>query len=446
LDTLERPYPQALEAERALLGGLLQRPEELVTVGTVVKAEDFYRPEHGHLLELLHLMAGRGESIDLITVSERITREAQEARYGGVAYVVELPDHAPSTANLGHYAVVIKDKSMLRQLIRMSRALSTQAYGQPQDVNHLVTQAAQDFNSLGNTSSVRGWEQVSTVVDREVKRIDDLESKGGATAGRTTGFVDLDERLSGLNPSDLVILAARPAMGKTALALNIAQNTALLEGVTVGLFSLEMPRGQLVTRMLCCYGLVDGGRVRNGKLDTDDWERFGDAAEVLSKTPVFIDDTSGLSIGDVAARSRQLKSKNPDLALIVIDYLQLMRGEDPRSPREQQISSISRGLKALAKELDCCVVALSQLNRGVESRQEKRPMVSDLRESGAIEQDADVILFIYRDELYNPDSLDKGFAEVIVAKQRNGPTGTVKLAFRGEFARFDNYAHDDQLL
>ena len=444
---MDRPFPQALEAERALLGGLLQQPDQLPTVGEVVQPDDFYRPEHGCLYKLLLEMHGRGESVDLVTVSDRVTREGQQARFGGVAYVVELPEHVPSTANLQHYAEVIKDKATLRELIRSARELAEQAYQQPDDVSALMERAAREFTSLGQGASRRSWQQISLVVDEELLRIEKLSERGGTTSGHTTGFADLDKKLAGLQPSDLLILAARPAMGKTALALNIAQNVALIEGVPVGIFSLEMGRGQLVTRMLCCHGLVDAGRVRTGSLETEDWERFLDASEFLRKARVHIDDSPGLSIGDVKTRARRLKAEEPDLGLIVIDYLQLMRGDDARAPREQQISSISRGLKEIAKDLGCPVMALSQLNRGVESRQDKRPMVSDLRESGAIEQDADVILFIYRDEYYNPDdSLDRGLAEVIIAKQRNGPTGTVKLAFQGQFTRFDNYLEDDHLL
>lgn len=863
MDLLDRPFPQAIEAERALLGGLLQQPDQLATVGESVQPDDFYRAEHGALLKLLLEMHGRGESIDLVTVSDRITREGQAQRFGGVAYVVELPEHVPSTANLPHYAEVIKDKSTLRELIRAARELAEQAYLQPDDVSQLVERAAKDFTGLGRGGSRRSWRQISLIVDEELLRIEKLSERGGTTTGATTGFVDLDKKLAGLQPTDLLILAARPAMGKclaadasilladgrvmplqqvvarreealislgddlklrpgrasafiddglkplfevrtrlgrrvrttlthpfltvrgwrplgqlkvgrriavprrlpvrgarslgaerakllgylvaegdpggagnadprlarelsslirggrragpdparppavaalsrvldrvglsvperviaqaaeparlarwieglglatgaaqrtipdaihtapqpeiaaflsrlfasdgralvsaagqprvelsarceprvrqvqhlllrfgvlcalgveegseegagerwrlvishpgsvlafasqigifgadravaaaqraaravptdgsdvvpaevwgliddvrgarpwqplveglqrplahgdplsrpelaqiaerlgdrhlrelarsdvfwdeivaieplgraqvydltveqthnfvaddvcvhnTALALNIAQNVALIEEVPVGLFSLEMSRGQLVTRMLCCHGLVDAGRVRTGTLDTDDWERFLHASEHLRKANIHIDDTPGLSIGDVRTRARRLKAEHENLSLIVIDYLQLMKGDDPRSSREQQISSISRGLKALAKDLECSVLALSQLNRGVESRQDKRPLVSDLRESGAIEQDADVIMFIYRDDYYNPESLDQGLAEVIIAKQRNGPTGTVKLAFQGQFTRFDNYLEDDLLL
>jgi replicative DNA helicase len=442
----DRPFPHALEAERALLGGIMSAPEALDDVEELVRPEDFYRPEHGALYQLLTEMRGRAEAIDLVTVSERLLRGGQPDRYGGAGYVAELPEHAPSTANLAYYAGIVREKSVLRELIRVTTELSGRAYLQPDDVGELLDQAAREVSALGQGRGARSWHQISEIVDQELLRVEKLAENPGTTTGRTSGFADLDKKLAGMHPTDFVVLAARPGMGKTALALNIAQNVALMEGAAVGLFSLEMSRGQLVTRMLCCHGLVDAGRVRTGTLDTDDWSKFLDASEYLRKARVFIDDSPGISIGDLRARARRLKAENPDLALIVIDYLQLMRGDDPRQPREQQISAISRGLKGLAKDLHCCVMGLSQLNRGVESRQDKRPLVSDLRESGAIEQDADVILFIYRDEYYNPESLDKGLAEVIIAKQRNGPTGTVKLAFQGQFTRFDNYLENDILL
>ena len=434
-----RPFPNAIEAERALLGGLLQQPIHVLKVADIVTPEDFYRPEHQALFKLLVDMQGRSESIDLITVPDRIARDGQHERYGGVAYVVELPDHVPSTANLPHYAEVIKEKALLRSLIGTTQDLTNAAFQQPEDVGELLDRAARDMVSIGTGHDRRSWQRISLIVDEELLRIEKLAEKKGTTTGYTTGFLDLDAKLAGLQRSDLIILAARPAMGKTALALNIAQNVATLEEIAVGIFSMEMSRGQLITRMLCCHGLVNAGKVRTGTLDTEDWERFLDASEYLRKTKVHIDDSPGLSIGEVRTRARRLKTENPDLGVIVIDYLQLMKGEDPRSSREQQISSISRGLKGLAKDLDCAVIALSQLNRGVESRQEKRPLTSDLRESGAIEQDADVIMFLYRDEMYNKETLDQGIAEVIIAKQRNGPTGTIKLVFQGEYTRFDNY-------
>lgn len=441
-----RVYPQAVEAERALLGGMILKPERIPEIrGIGLRGDHFHRPEHANLFRVLVEMFGRNEAIDLVTVPERIAREGEQDRFGGISYVLGLPDQIPSTTNLPHYARVVLDKALLRQLIDTATNVSERAYAQPDDVHNLMDQAAREILSLGSGVGVGSWEQISLTLDEAVENLNELAQSDGPVAGYSTGFEDLDKKLAGLHKSDLIILAARPAMGKTALALNIAQNVALLEKRAVGIFSMEMSRAQLVTRMVCCQGLVDGNKVRTGDLDTEDWERFLEATDVLRGTRVFIDDTPGLSITDVRSRSKRLKAEQEDLGLIVIDYLQLMSGDDKRAPREQQISSISRGLKALAKDVDVPVIALSQLNRGVEQRAEKRPMVSDLRESGAIEQDADIILFIYRDEYYNPDSTDKGLAEVIIAKQRSGPTGTVKLVFRGEFTRFDNYADDDLL-
>ena len=436
-----RSSPAAVEAERALLGGLILDPRQIPAAAEWLQPDDFFRFEHGALFRLLTEMHGRGESIDMVTVPERIARDGQQDRFGGITYVVELPEQVSTTANLAAYAQVVADKAVLRQVIATAGRVAEEAHGHPDDVPGLVDRAAADLLSVGKgRGGVRGWSAISEVLDDELVRIQKLAERKGATAGHTTGFVDLDDKLAGLHATDLLILAARPAMGKTALALNIAQNVALLAKKAVGIFSFEMGRGQLVTRLLCCHAMVDAGKVRTGRLDTEDWERLGDADDFLRTARIFIDDTPNLSIGDLRSRARRLKTEQRDLGLIVIDYLQLMRGEDPRASREQQISGISRGLKILAKELEVPVLALSQLNRSVESRQDKRPMVSDLRESGAIEQDADVILFIYRDEVYNKETADKGVAEVIISKQRNGPTGTVRLAFQGEYTRFDNLA------
>jgi replicative DNA helicase len=440
-------YPQAVEAERALLGGMIMSPERIPEVtGMGLRGDHFHRPEHGNLFRVLSEMFGRGEPVDLVTVPERIARDGEQDKYGGIAYVVGLPDHIPSTTNVTHYARVILDKALLRNLIDATQDVTDEAFAQPDDVHNLLDRAARQILSLGHGLSVGSWQQISETLDQAILDLEVLSESDGPVAGFTTGFEDLDKKLAGLHRSDLLILAARPAMGKTALALNIAQNLALLEKRAVGIFSMEMSRAQLVTRMACCQGRVNAGRVRTGDMDTEDWERFLQASDELRTARIFIDDTPGLSLTDVRSRAKRLKAEHDDLGMIVIDYLQLMQGDDARAPREQQISAISRGLKALAKDCDVPVVALSQLNRGVESRKEKRPLVSDLRESGAIEQDADVILFIYRDEYYNEDSPDKGLAEVIIAKQRAGPTGTVKLVFQGEFTRFDNFADQDALI
>ncbi len=436
----QRALPAAVEAERALLGGLQVDPQQVPTIGERLRPDDFFRDEHGRLYALLLDMSARGEHIDPITVPERVVRGGEAERFGGVAYVLELRDHVPATANLDHYAAVIREKSVLRKLIGLTQQVGDRAWMQPEDVDELLSQAAEGLTKIGQEQGQRSWQPVSVVVDQEMLRIEGLLRNQRSVAGSTTGYKDLDDKLAGFHPTDLVILAARPAMGKTALALNLALHVAARAGKAVGVFSLEMSRGQLVTRLLCNQGLVDAGRVRTGRLDESELTQLVDASEVVRALQIRIDDTPSLSVSDVRTRARRLKAEMPDLGLIVIDYLQLMRGEDGRASREQQISAISRGLKAMAKDLDCTVLALSQLNRGVEARAEKRPLVSDLRESGAIEQDADVILFIYRDDYYNPESADRGLAEVIIAKQRNGPTGTVKLVFQGAYARFDSFA------
>lgn len=439
----DRPFPQAVEAERALLGGLMQAPEQMEDVTAIVDAEAFYLPHHGKLFDLMKSMVAQAEQVDLVTVPDRVGRADAQEEYGGIGYVLELPSHAPATSNLRTYAEMVREKATLRQMIASAQQLALDAFSHAEDPSELLERATRELMTLGEGEARRSWEQVSLTIDSVIANIENLFNNGADVVGTTTGFVDLDAKLAGWHPSDLVILAARPAMGKTALALNFVKNAALVGGVAVGVFSLEMGRDQLVTRLLSTIGEVESGGLRTGKLSGEDWERLLDAAELLRSVSIHIDDTPGVTITDVRARARRLKAACPDLGLIVIDYLQLMQGDDPRASRQQQISDISRGLKILAKDLKVPVIALSQLNRAVEKREDKRPMVSDLRESGAIEQDADVIMFIYRDEIYNEDSPDKGLAEVIIAKQRNGPTGTVKLVFQGQYTRFDNLAEGD---
>ena len=434
-----RPTPQSVESEQALLGGLLLDPEQFEDVEREVSADDFYRPDHARTFALLKTMRGAGEHIDRITVGERVLRGGQDEEYGGYAYITKLPDKVPSRANLAHYARVVREKSTLRRVIRAATKVLEDAHGSDQSPSELIQVAAHSFMTIAEEDSARDWEQISSVSDREMVRIENLSRNPTATPGTPTGFFALDKILAGLHKSTLIILAARPAMGKTALALNLAQNAALMGDKTVGIFSLEMDRGELVTRMLCCAGMVEGGKVKTGQLDEEDWKRLDKADRLMHQAKVFIDDTPGVTVDDIRARSRRLKARNPDLGLIVIDYLQLMEGTDPRANRQQQVSEISRGLKILAKELEVPVIALSQLNRAVEQRADKRPLVSDLRESGAIEQDADVIMFIYRDEVYNPDTTTKqGLAEVIIAKHRSGGTGSVELVFRKAYTRFDD--------
>ena len=440
-------HPNAVEAERALLGGVIQKPSALEQIKGQLDAEDFWRDDHRLLYQLLVDMHTNQEAVDLITVPERVLRTGEPGKYGGVAYVVELPEHAPSTVNLEHYAKLVRSKSMLRQLMTLGNELSTHASRHPDDVDSLLDKTTTELVRLSTQG--RGgerWHPVSITIDEEMLKFEELSTRDGdETVGLTSGFNKLDKMTAGMQPGDLLILAARPSMGKTALALNLALNSALLGGAGVGIYSLEMSRHQLVDRLLCSLGMIDGTKLRTGNLDADDWDRLNNAGEQLRQLKIHINDRPGLSISEVRADALALKAKEPTLGLVLLDYIQLMGATDPRASRVQQVSEMSRGLKALAKDLNVPVVALSQLSRGVEQRQDKRPMMSDLRESGAIEQDADVILFIYRDEYYNPDSADQGLAEVIIAKQRNGPTGTVKLAFQKQYTLFNDVAEGDWL-
>ncbi len=436
-----RQYPHSLQAERALLGGILVEPSSIDSVLGKLAPSDFYRPDHGQLFRLLLDMHNAGSVIDLTTLPRQLHAGDNPEQYGGVSYVLELSQYSTGTANLDHYASQIGELAVLRRLITMAEGLKQRASTSGDDAGILIEEGIKELANLGADRPSDSWAEISVVIDDEVTRIEALERVDGTMVGTTTGFTDLDEKLTGLRAGQLIILAARPGMGKTALALNMAQNAALKrdDGQAVAIFSLEMTRNELVNRMLVSLALVDAGHVRTGNLTPEEWTAITDASYELRGTKVFIDDTPALTIGDLRARARKLAADHGGLKLVVVDYLQLMRGDDARAPRIQQVGEISRGLKALAKDLEVPVIALSQLNRGVESRQDKRPLLSDLRESGAIEQDADVILFIYRDEYYNKESsAEPGLAEVIIAKQRAGSTGSIKLAFEGRFTRFDN--------
>ena len=442
-----RQFPQSLEAERAVLGGLLLDHEAIPSVGEVLDADDFYREAHGKLFQLMIDRSGKGDPLDVLGVADFLIASGEAEAFGGVAYVTSLPDKVPVTENLGYYAKIVKEKAIRRRLLTAVQEIGDVAYGKMSDLPELLDFAESSIFKVSTQQSQRDWSSIGQILDVEWVKLEKLSENRSEVSGVPTGFIDLDRMLAGLQKTDLLIIAARPAMGKTALALNIAQNVALRAGVGVGVFSLEMGRGQLAVRMLCAEARVDAGKVRTGFLSREkDWPKLIEASESLYHAPMWIEDTPGLTITQVRSKARRLKAEHPNLGLIVIDYLQLMQGAGgARESREQAISSISRGLKGLAKELDLPVVALSQLNRGVEGRPDKRPMVSDLRESGAIEQDADIIMFIYRDEYYNPETEEPGVAEVIIAKQRNGPTGTAKLAFIGQFTRFENLARNQDI-
>ncbi|MFH1466244.1 MAG: replicative DNA helicase [Pseudomonadota bacterium] len=437
----EQPaLPHSIDAERAVLGALLLAPNLVDIVTEVVDASMFYREAHRRLFELLLQMHDARQAIEPLTVVDRVLASGEEQAFGGAAYVASLPEQVPTFENVEYYAKMVQEKAVRRRLLEVAQRIGHDVHVEA-DLSALLDVAESAVLGVSQQRGGQDWFSFNEIAGDEWKRILALAEHQGEVTGITTGFIDLDRKLSGFHESELIVLAARPAMGKTALALNLARHAAVEGGKPVGIFSLEMPRGQLVVRMLCAEGKIEAHRVRTGTLRRDvDWPQLADAMELLNQAPIFIDDSPGLTVAQVRSRARRLQAQHGGLGLIVIDYLQLMQGSGgPRESREQAISGISRGLKGLAKELKVPVLSLAQLNRGVELRPDKRPMMSDLRESGAIEQDADLVLFIYRDEYYKKEESEhKGVAQIIIGKNRHGPTGDVELAFNGAFLRFDD--------
>ncbi len=443
LDTIKQP-PHSIEAEQSVLGGLMLDNNTWDTVSEVLLEEQFYRPTHRMIFRTMQKLIDDGRPIDVVTLSEELDRTAELEQAGGLEYLVSLARNTPSTSNIRAYSEIVRDRSLLRQMISVANEIADSAFhpgGRASD--EILNEAEQKiFQIAEDRPSQGGPEPVNPLLKRAVDRIDELFNNSDALTGVTTGFDDLDDRTGGLQKSDLVIVAARPSMGKTTFAMNLVENALMATERPVLVFSLEMPADQLVTRMLSSLGRINQTKVRNGQLEEDDWPKLTTAVNMLKNKPLFIDDQPGISPNEMRTRARRIVREHGDIAMIMVDYLQLMTLKTGKSEgRTQEISEISRSLKALAKEMGCPVVALSQLNRSLEQRPNKRPVNSDLRESGAIEQDADVIMFIYRDEVYNEDSPDKGVAEIIIGKQRNGPIGSVRLAFIGKYTRFENLAH-----
>jgi replicative DNA helicase len=446
LDALKLP-PHSVEAEQSVLGGLLLENEALDKIADLLSAADFYRHDHRLIFTHISKLIEQNKPADIVTVAESLESSAELSSVGGIAYLGALAQNTPTAANIRRYAEIVRERAVMRKLVEVGSGIAESAYHpQGRDAQQLLDEAEAKIFQIaeGGKRSTQGFLDIKVLLPQVADRIDYLyqrENQGDVT-GVPTGFADLDERTSGLQPGDLIIVAGRPSMGKTAFSVNIAENVALDSKKPVAIFSMEMGATQLATRMIGSVGRLDQHRMRNGNLEDEDWVRLTTALGKLNEAPIFIDEGAGLSSFDVRARARRLHRQCGGLGLIVIDYLQLMTGNAGRQSenRATEISEISRSLKSLAKELDVPVIALSQLNRGLEQRTDKRPVMSDLRESGAIEQDADLILFIYRDEVYNPDSQDKGTAEIIIAKQRNGPIGRVRLTFIGQNTRFENFA------
>ena len=437
--------PQSIEAERSVIGALLISSDSWDGVAEVVAASDFYRPEHRAIFRQIALLVDRGEPVDVVTVSDRLLATGELDAAGGHTYLAELAEQTPTASNVRAYGKAVRERSVLRQLINAAQDIASAGFNpEGRSSEELVDEAERLIMQISESGQKAGGPQgMEGLLKGAIDRIEELYNTGGDITGLTTGFRDLDRMTSGLQPSDLGIVAGRPSMGKTSFAMNLVENAALASDRPLMVFSMEMPAEQLVIRMLSSLGRIDQSRVRTGKLEQDDWPKLASATEKLKGTQVFIDDTPALTPTELRSRVRKLVREQGDLGMIMVDYLQLMRVAGSGEGRTAEISEISRSLKAIAKEFKVPVVALSQLNRSLEQRPNKRPVNSDLRESGAIEQDADVIMFIYRDEVYNEDSPDKGVAEIIIGKQRNGPIGSCRLSFQGQFTRFENLARGD---
>ena len=433
-----RIIPHSLEAEEAVIGGILLDNDAINIVQERLQANDFYKAAHVEIFSAMETLSDRREPIDVLTLSQELRIRGSLEESGGMDNLARLASTVPNSANVGYYAKIIRDCSLRRKIIHESSEIINKAYEMDENVDDFLDHTEQRILSVSDSRLNSSFHKVSDIVQDTIKLVEKMYDQKEPITGTPTGFTDVDRITAGFQPSDLIIIAARPAMGKTSLALSIAQWMGIYEHAPVAIFSLEMSKEQLVMRMLCSEARVDNSKVRCGNLGERDFPRLVDAASKITNAPIFIDDTAAISITELRAKARRLHKDTP-LKAIFIDYLQLMRSPSYKQNREQEIADISHSLKALAKELNIPVIALAQLNRSVENRTDKRPLMSELRESGAIEQDADIIMFIYRDEVYNKETTeDKGVAEIIIAKHRNGSTGTVRLAFSSEITRFDN--------
>ena len=437
--------PHSIEAEQSVIGGLLRDNAAWDRIADFMHAEDFYRYDHRIIFEQMVRLINAGKPADVITVYEACNQLGKAEEVGGLQYLNAMAQNTPSAANIRRYAEIVRDRGILRKLITVADEISGNAFNpQGKEVKQMLDEAESRIFAIAEQGArgAQGWLAVQPLLTQVVERIDELYSREnqGEITGVPTGFIDLDRMTSGLQPGDLVIVAGRPSMGKTAFSVNIGENVAIEAGLPVAVFSMEMGGAQLAMRMLGSVGQLDQHRLRTGRLHDEDWPRLTHAIQKMNDAQLYIDETPALNPIEMRARARRLARQCGKLGLIIVDYLQLMQGSKPGDNRASEISEISRSLKGLAKELQCPVIALSQLNRSLEQRPNKRPVMSDLRESGAIEQDADVIIFLYRDEVYNPDSPDKGTAEIIIGKQRNGPIGAIRLTWIGQYTKFGNYS------
>ncbi len=441
--SLKKLPPHQKEAEQCVLGACLKSNQAFARSLEILSPDDFYSSTHQRIYSAMADMFEVNETVDVLTLTDRLQKKDSLEACGGMEYLLELEEKVPTAEAVSHHSKIVREKKVLRDLIATATEIVTQSYEAFEDVETILDQAEQAIFEISEKRTRRSYFPINEIVKKSFQYIEELFEKPGMITGVETGFTDLDHMTSGFQPSDLIILAARPSMGKTSFALDIARFAAMQRKVATAVFSLEMAKEQLALRMLCAEAKVNSTKLRTGYLSKEDWPRLTTAAGRISEAPIFIDDSPALTALDVRARTRRLKAEH-DIGLVIIDYLQLMHARGKTESRQLEISEISRSLKALAKEINVPVMALSQLSRGVESRTDKRPLLSDLRESGAIEQDADVVAFIYRDEVYNPETAEPGVAELLIRKQRNGPIGDVKLTFIHEFTRFTN--HSDEAL
>lgn len=429
--------PHSLEGEQSVLGSMLLDKDAIVVASEILVADDFYKEAHKEIFEGIIEIYNKNEPVDLVTLSDELKKRGTLDAVGGSLYLADLSDAVSTTANIKYYCEIVEEKSVLRKLIKASDDIIAKGYQADEEISNIIDLAEKKIFDITQRRGRDGFTLIKDVLLDSFNRIEEMSKNQGGITGLSTGFIDLDNKTSGLQKSDLVLLAARPSMGKTALGLNIAQNCALKSNASVAIFSLEMSKEQLVQRMLSAESHVELGKIINGQLSENEWPKLVNAMGPLSKAKIYIDDTAGITVMEMKAKCRKLKIEK-GLDLIIVDYLQLMQESGKSESRQQEISAISRGLKGLAKEMDCPVLALAQLSRAPELRADHKPILSDLRDSGAIEQDADIAMFLYRDEYYNPDTDKKNIAEVIIAKHRNGPTGTVEMVFMGQYTKFVN--------
>ncbi|TFJ91987.1 replicative DNA helicase [Lentibacillus salicampi] len=437
----DRTPPHNIEAEQAVIGAIFLEPETLSSVAERLMPDDFYRASHQRIFEAMLTLTDKGEPIDLVTVTTSLSNEKKLDEVGGVAYLSDLAGSVPTAANIVYYSKIVEEKSVLRRLIRTATDIVSSGFSNEDDVEEVLNEAEKNILDVSGRKNTGAFKAIKDVLIDVYDNIEQLHYHDGDVTGIPTGYRDLDQITSGFQRNDLIIIAARPSVGKTAFALNIAQNVAINTDENVAIFSLEMGADQLVSRMLCAEGNIDAQRLRTGKLEADDWSKLTMAMGSLSNAGIYIDDSPGVRVNEIRSKCRRLKQEH-GLGMILIDYLQLIQGSgNSRENRQQEVSEISRALKALARELNVPLIALSQLSRGVEARQDKRPMMSDLRESGSIEQDADIVGFLYRDDYYDQESEKQNIIEIIISKQRNGPVGNVELAFVKEYNKFVDLDH-----